>query len=65
MKNCPNKKQNLARCLCSYKPCARQGVCCECVAYHKNNNQIPGCFFPAEIEKTFDRSIEKFKNCFK
>lgn len=61
MKNCPNQKQNLARCSCSYEPCSRKGTCCECVAYHRDQGQIPGCFFPPELEATYDRSISAFK----
>lgn len=60
MKNCPNQKQNLANCNCSYEPCSRKGVCCECVLYHRKNGQIPACFFSAETEKTYDRSINNF-----
>jgi len=60
MKSCPNQKQNLANCNCSYVPCSRKGICCECISYHRKNGQIPACFFPPEIEKTYDRSIENF-----
>jgi hypothetical protein len=60
MKNCPNQKQNLANCNCSYSACSRKGICCECILYHRNNNQLPACFFPRDIEKTYDRSIENF-----
>lgn len=44
MKDCPDKKQNLASCDCSYG----------------KNSQLPVCFFPADIEKTYDRSISNF-----
>ncbi len=60
MKNCSNQKQNLVNCNCSYHPCSRKGICCECVLYHKSQGQIPACFFPADIEKTYDRSISNF-----
>ena len=60
MKDCPNKTQNLANCNCSYNPCSRKGICCECILYHHKNAQLPACFFPAEIEKTYDRSIKNF-----
>ncbi|KPK97358.1 MAG: hypothetical protein AMJ95_09400 [Omnitrophica WOR_2 bacterium SM23_72] len=60
MKDCPNQKQNLAHCNCSYDPCSRKGLCCECVMYHRNLGELPGCFFSAQEEKTFDRSIAYF-----
>ena len=51
---------NLSKCSCSYKPCSRKGLCCECVSYHRRNNKIPGCFFPKDVEKTYDRSVYAF-----
>ena len=55
-----NKDKNLANCGCSYSGCSRQGVCCECLQYHLKSRQLPGCCFPADAEKTYDRSFEKF-----
>ena len=60
MKSCQNQKQNLANCNCSYEPCSRKGICCECLLYHRKNEQLPACLFPPEIERTYDRSIENF-----
>ena len=60
MKECPNQKQNLANCNCSYHPCSRKGTCCACIIYRRKNGQIPACFFSADIEKTYDRSISNF-----
>ncbi|MFA4888998.1 MAG: DUF6485 family protein [Candidatus Omnitrophota bacterium] len=60
MKTCPNQKENLASCNCSYSPCSRKGICCECITYHRGNKEIPACFFSAEAEKAFDRSIANF-----
>ena len=60
MKTCQNQKQNLANCNCSYGGCLRKGICCECILYHRKNGQLPACFFPPEIEKTYDRSVENF-----
>ena len=54
------KKINLKRCNCSYEPCSRKGICCECLHYHLSNNEVPACFFPDDVEKTYDRSIENF-----
>ncbi|MCD6452041.1 MAG: hypothetical protein J7L64_06750 [Acidobacteria bacterium] len=57
---CPNLKKNLARCNCTYEPCSRKGKCCECLAYHLSHRELPACFFPPEVERTYDRSIERF-----
>lgn len=56
MATCTNKEKNLKDCTCTY-PCGRRGLCCECVAYHRDMGQIPGCFFSKEGESTYDRSI--------
>ncbi|MBF0479833.1 MAG: hypothetical protein HQL26_10150 [Candidatus Omnitrophica bacterium] len=58
--NCPNKQKNLPGCTCTYTSCEKQGVCCECVRYHRAKGAIPGCFFPADAEKTYDRSVQNF-----
>ena len=36
------------------------GVCCECLQYHLNSRQLPGCCFPDDVEKDFDRSFKAF-----
>ncbi|HNV85476.1 MAG TPA: DUF6485 family protein [Candidatus Omnitrophota bacterium] len=55
-KSASNKK----KCNCSYEPCSRKGVCCDCLHYHRSMGQLPACFFPDDIERTYDRSISKF-----
>lgn len=60
MKNCPDKEANLKNCNCTYSPCPRKGICCECILYHKNNGQLPACYFSEDAERTFDRSISNF-----
>jgi len=57
--NC-NKERNMDRCNCTYEPCPRKGSCCECIAYHLKMRQLPGCCFPDDAEKTWDRSFEHF-----
>ena len=54
------KEENLRKCTCTYEPCSKKGICCECLRYHLSNNELPGCVFPPEIEKTYDRSIKNF-----
>jgi hypothetical protein len=57
---CANQKKNLAVCTCTYETCERRGLCCACVAYHRASGQLPGCFFPPDAEKTYDRSVRHF-----
>ncbi len=54
------KERNSKRCNCSYEPCPRKGVCCDCLSYHISSRELPACFFPAEAERTYDRSYEHF-----
>jgi len=58
--SCPNKERNLDICNCSYPGCSRKGLCCDCILYHKNKGHLPACYFPNDIEKNYDRSIENF-----
>jgi len=58
--SCPNLEINLKICGCTYVSCERRGKCCECIHYHRERNELPGCLFPPEIEETYDRSIERF-----
>ena len=51
--------QNKAMCNCTY-PCARQGICCECLASHRSHGELPACYFPDDIESGYDRSISNF-----
>ena len=60
MAECKNYKKNLAVCTCTYAGCAKKGYCCECIAYHRQIGEIPGCLFPPEVEKTYDRSVSAF-----
>ncbi|HOV21616.1 MAG TPA: hypothetical protein P5150_03885 [Candidatus Ratteibacteria bacterium] len=59
MDNCKNKEKNIKSCTCSY-PCEKKGVCCECLRSHWINNELPGCLFPPDAEKTYDRSLKYF-----
>uniref|UniRef100_A0A7C3YVA3 Cytosolic protein n=1 Tax=candidate division WOR-3 bacterium TaxID=2052148 RepID=A0A7C3YVA3_UNCW3 len=60
-----NLTKNLKECTCTYEPCSRKGKCCECVRYHQRQGELPGCFFPPDWEKTFDRSVENFLRAYK
>lgn len=53
------KEENKKFCTCSYN-CPKRGLCCECVKHHREKGEIPGCFFPPDGEKTYNRSIANF-----
>jgi hypothetical protein len=54
------KPQNAESCTCTYEPCPRRGICCECISYHLKARQLPGCCFPPSAERMYDRSFEHF-----
>jgi hypothetical protein len=58
--NCSNKAKNIDHCNCTYSGCLRHGVCCECLHYHRVQGQLPACYFTANGEASYDRSIENF-----
>ncbi len=55
-----NQERNLKNCNCSYSPCSHKGICCECIQYHLRTRELPACFFPNDVERTYDRSFEQF-----
>jgi hypothetical protein len=58
MAECKIQKNKIA-CNCSY-PCSKKGLCCECLSYHKSRDELPACFFPDIVERSYDRTIENF-----
>jgi len=54
------KEKNMKDCNCSYPGCGKKGICCECIRYHRNKGALPACYFPADAESTYDRSIAHF-----
>lgn len=58
------KEENKIECSCTATTCSNRGVCCDCVRYHRDRSEVPGCFFPAAAERTWDRSIANFVNCY-
>ncbi|MGB7297543.1 MAG: DUF6485 family protein [Candidatus Aminicenantales bacterium] len=64
MDECRQDK-NLARCNCTYEPCSRKGLCCECLAYHWSLRELPACLFPDSVERTYDRSLRRFISIYK
>ena len=56
------QEKNKKECNCTYNPCSRNGICCNCIKYHLRNRELPACCFPDYAEKTFNRSFEYFAN---
>jgi hypothetical protein len=54
------KKENLEMCACTSLSCARRGMCCECIQYHRRLKELPGCFFPEHAEATYNRKLKYF-----
>ena len=54
------KESNLRYCTCSYPGCSKKGMCCDCLQYHLSARQLPACCFPDVVERTYDRSFERF-----
>ncbi len=57
---CNNEQKNMERCKCTYDGCDKHAICCECLASHLGSKQLPGCCFPPEVERTYDRSFKTF-----
>ena len=43
MKKCENQEENKKDCPCTYEPCDKKGICCECIAYHRRRGELPAC----------------------
>ncbi|TFH34228.1 MAG: hypothetical protein E4G93_05690 [Dehalococcoidia bacterium] len=52
-------ESNQQACSCTYPGCSRKGRCCECLAYHRRNGELPGCLFRAEVKRTYNRSVSR------
>ena len=60
MKQCVNQEEHKKQCPCTYEPCSKKGICCECIKYHWRLGELPACLFSPEVERTYDRSIARF-----
>ncbi|TET32953.1 MAG: hypothetical protein E3J72_18290 [Planctomycetota bacterium] len=59
-----NREKLAVNCACTYS-CPTRGKCCECVASHKARGEFPGCLFPPEGERTYDRSFRSLAKYYK
>jgi hypothetical protein len=58
-----NIKEREDSCACTYSSCSRRGKCIECIQYHLNMDQLPGCVFAKiskEAEVTYNRDFKYF-----
>jgi hypothetical protein len=55
-----NLEANRSSCACTYSSCGKRGKCCECIRSHWRRKELPGCLFPPEVERTYDRSLSAF-----
>jgi len=60
MSECPSLKRNSQKCTCTYDGCPNHARCCDCLHSHLAKKQLPACCFPADAERTYDRSFAKF-----
>ena len=54
------QEENAADCGCTYMSCGHRGICCECIRSHLSRKELPGCCFPPEVERTYNRSFRAF-----
>lgn len=50
-------EKSLKHCTCTYSACDKRGNCCQCVSYHKDRGEVPGCLFSEQAERSYDRSL--------
>jgi hypothetical protein len=43
MAECLNLEANREKCACSNKSCERHGLCCACIAAHREAGGLPSC----------------------
>jgi len=54
--------KNMKICNCTFS-CDKKGKCCDCIAYHRRLGELPACYFPEDIERTGERSVEDYLRC--
>jgi hypothetical protein len=57
--SCEHVRHHRDECPFTY-PCERKGKCCECLEYHRPAGELPACYFPPAVERTYDRTIARF-----
>jgi hypothetical protein len=54
--------KNMKICNCTFS-CDKKGKCCDCIAYHRKLGELPACYFPADIERRGERTVEAYLRC--
>jgi len=53
------QKINSKSCNCGFE-CERKGICCDCLAYHREKGELPACYFSDKVAGSYDRSVETY-----
>jgi len=48
------------RCNGTFEPWPEKHTCCECLHYHRQNDEVPACYFTKGLERTYGRSINNY-----
>lgn len=43
MKDCKDREKNKKNCPCTKTDCDNHGICCECIANHREKGNKPAC----------------------
>ena len=63
--DCPSYEINIQMCPCTEMDCPRRGICCECIAYHRNSTQWPltACMSTQRLEDTLSFPMATPEKC--
>jgi hypothetical protein len=56
---CTSTRKNVRACPCPKKTCPNNGICCACIAKHKDTDSLPFCLFS---DNDGDKSLKNFYN---
>ena len=53
------QNENKKYCNCGFD-CEKKGICCKCVKYHRERQELPACYFSDSVAFSLDRSVETY-----
>ena len=53
------QKENLQHCNCGFD-CDKKGICCLCITYHRERDELPACYFSDKVAASYDRSVQTY-----
>lgn len=53
------REENLKNCNCAFN-CDKKGICCKCLAYHRDQGELPACYFSDAVAASYDRSFKTY-----